>query len=485
MANSSITPIACTNLGSSFTNFSCCYPNDQNNSICDKLFLPPGNLFQNGCPSGDCAAGCSDVTQIYTSQLQANLTGNGALPIARYMACANLPSIASYVNHKVLSKNITQSVQPWIDLNTSDSSLESVTLAVTDCLSSTCERSRNATLCYDYCSPVKLLRNSTSPNLENINACLDQMCSHPIRSLPWADADVIGIGVFSSYVMQCIFIVLLWIGFLGFAIHRHVRKKPERPSDAFKPGRHYQSWIDLLLDFHKSQCYFGATLMIASLTYGIYDVDMLVTFLLTPLTTNSIAPVIFAYLLLVYYRPPSIGTTLLTVVVYILSTLVYWSLYKHLIPLSSDHDGFNEFAVYQQFMFKLSAIPACGGFSGLSVCPNISIGSNFVKSAKDRISDLTPLIWAYSTLVLISLLAYQLYQTRSKQTLDMTTPVWRRAYWLSTVIFLAAIGMQLNVLSISLDLNMINPLDWSFGQIVAVTVWIPPLLEYIYREMTE
>ena len=123
--------------------------------------------------------------------------------------------------------------------------------------------------------------------------------------------------------MQCIFIVILWLGFLGIAIYQHKRSEPERPS---KPGKHYKSWINLLLEFHKSQCFFSATLMIASLNYGIYEVDMLVTFLLTPLATNSILPVIFAYLLLLYYRQSSIGVTLLTISVYILSTLVYWSL---------------------------------------------------------------------------------------------------------------------------------------------------------------
>ena len=45
--------------------------------------------------------------------------------------------------------------------------------------------------------------------------------------------------------------------------------------------------------------------------------------------------------------------------------------------------------------------------------------------------------------------------------------------------------MQLNVLSISIKLNMIDPGGWTFGQIVAVTVWIPPLLEYIDRGMSE
>lgn len=65
----------------------------------------------------------------------------------------------------------------------------------------------------------------------------------------------------------------------------------------------------------------------------------------------------------------------------------------------------------------------------------------------------------------------------------MDSPVWHWAFWFTTILFLAAIGMQLNVLLISTELKMVNPKGWTFGQIVAITVWIPPLLEYIYREM--
>jgi hypothetical protein len=276
--------------------------------------------------------------------------------------------------------------------------------------------------------------------------------------------------------------VILWLGFLGFAIYQHKRSESERPS---KPEKHYKSWINLLLEFHKSQCFFSATLMIASLNYGIYEVDMLVTFLLMPLATNSVLPVVFAYLLLLYYRQSSTGVTLLTMSVYALSTLVYWSLYWHFIPLGDSSDAFN---ICQNFRFKLSALPACGGYSGPSVCPNNEYTSKGLFNASDasrRIKFLTPLIWTYSTLIIFALLAYQLYRWRSKRGPNTDSPVWHWPFWFTTIVFLAAIGMQLNVLSISTELNMINPGAWTFGQIVAVTVWIPPLLEYIYREMSE
>lgn len=222
--------------------------------------------------------------------------------------------------------------------------------------------------------------------------------------------------------------------------------------------------------------------MVASLTYGIYDIDMLVTFMLTPLATNSILPVVFAYLLLLYHKASSVGVTILTAIVYILSTWVYWSLYKHLIPLTENID---EQYIYQQFMFKLSSIRACAGFSGLSICQNITQGSRDVNTARHKLRVLTPLIWTFSTFVFVASLGFQFYQWYSKRGPNTHSPLWQAAYWITTIIFLGAIGMQISVLAISLELKMINPTDWKFGQIVAVTVWLPPLLEYIYREIGE
>jgi len=55
--------------------------------------------------------------------------------------------------------------------------------------------------------------------------------------------------------------------------------------------------------------------------------------------------------------------------------------------------------------------------------------------------------------------------------------------WAITMLcFLIGICFQLSLLSISSSLKMMDNKDWGFGQIVAVVVWVPPLLEYIYSE---
>ena len=242
--------------------------------------------------------------------------------------------------------------------------------------------------------------------------------------------------------------------------------------------------------------------MIAALTYGIYETNMLVTYMLIPLAMNGVLPIAFAYLLLVYYNQPSAGIALLTVTVYILSSVVYWSLYAYLIPIGSKT---TQYDVYEQFMYKLSSIPACGGYSALAVCPeNMVLGTGPVRSAGDKLRVLTPLIWAFSAIVLIGLLGYQLYQWHCKRRNsagynpppEYSDPqranhesrhsmVWCIAFWVTAVAFLAGIGMQVSLLTISTSLKMTDCRKWIFGQIVAVTIWVPPLLEYLYEKSSK
>lgn len=150
--------------------------------------------------------------------------------------------------------------------------------------------------------------------------------------------------------------------------------------------------------------------MIASFTQNIYDTDMLITFMLVPLSTNGIVPIIFAYLLLVYNHKGRFGTTMYTLLAYTLASIVYWSLYAHVSSLSSAPQRL----AYQQFMFKMSAIPACGDYSGLAVCPRYAnVGLEEVRRASRRIRVLTPIIWTLSTIVLFVLLAYRFLRGRS------------------------------------------------------------------------
>lgn len=289
---------------------------------------------------------------------------------------------------------------------------------------------------------------------------------------------------------------------------------PEAP-EAPEPLIHQRTFEAFLVEFHKSQCYFSATIQIASLAYGIFTTDMLITFMLTPLATNGVLPVVFAFVLLFRCGKSTMDATILTTFTWLLASIVYWILYSNIIPINQDIRGDQKrYRAYQQFMYKLSALDACGGFSALAVCPdNFYLGRDDIFAASHNLRVLTPIIWTFSTVCLLATLAGKLtkwrrgrgYQSAQQSEVDAAEegtstgrptgdhhpPFFRSrlgasiTYWLVTFCFLAGIGMQMSLLSIGTSLHMMNRMHWSFGQIVAVTIWAPPLLGYLYDELKE
>jgi len=346
--------------------------------------------------------------------------------------------------------------------------------------------------------------------------------------------------VFSSYILQCVFVAFLFFAFLLYGKPRRaafspaIRKKPkegqsgEVAQPAFHLSRHQKALVDLLENFHQIQCYFSGTLQIAALGWGIFKKDMLATFMFIPLATNGVLPVTFSYLLLNRYAGPRLDHALLTFTCWLLSSIVYWALYSNLMLIDSDIDNYRTF---EQWLYKMSAIPACGGYSALAACPRkTTLGGDVVK-ASNKLIYLTPIIWSFSTLILFILIG--IYVTRwsrawkevtkkgsvtsktmvEKREASPTTagqenspmlptpsiqsdssktshPILSRPYaridalfWLACLGFLAGIGMQMSLLNISSSLKMMDVTNWSFGQVVAVTIWVPPLLSWIYAEV--
>ena len=167
-------------------------------------------------------------------------------------------------------------------------------------------------------------------------------------------------------------------------------------------------------------------------------------------------------------------------------------------------------------MFKLTSLDACGGYSALAVCPNnMRLGRDEIVRASHKLRVLTPIIWAFSTLCLLMAIeekvrkwcASRKYEAQAQSSSieenkhgehepapvqatptglsNASRPPWTSTtiYWLMILCFLAGIGMQLSLFSVSTSLHMTNRKKWSFGQIVALTIWAPPLLGYVYEEI--
>lgn len=186
----------CDNIGDTANGLQCCYLNDRLSPVCQRNFLANNNTFSRGCPSGNCITDCQNIGILYSSENQNDpYEGNGRAPIQRYRTCANVPAMVGYSSQPFLTSALPTSINTYVPADTSQDDLKKVTAAITECLTQTCRASRNKTACESNCSPVNMLTNNTTPNLLGVNQCLNTLCTGGYNSLPFADADVIGIGV--------------------------------------------------------------------------------------------------------------------------------------------------------------------------------------------------------------------------------------------------------------------------------------------------
>lgn len=238
--------------------------------------------------------------------------------------------------------------------------------------------------------------------------------------------------------------------------------------------------------------------MIAILASDIIDANVTMVILLLPLTINGIVPVAFAYVMLVYERLHSSAITLLTVAVYILATVASGILYirlRLLVPSELDY------WTLVQYMYQLSAIESCGGSSALTACPGlISYKREELTDAIKRLVVMSPLVWCVSTAALLGVLATETWAlVERRQSLitrwmrqDMPSSIYIKfgkvrlsslgsaVFWLTTLALVGCVAFHMSLLTIALSAQTFDVGDWGFGQVLAVTVWVPPVLEYLY-----
>lgn len=188
--------IYCENIGSTNGTLNCCYPDDQASPTCRRIFAANATTFSMGCLAGNCIRGCQKDANIYKSLVQDGYLGaDGRGPIRRFQICSNVPAMAGYLSHQALEQDIASSIANNISSNATGDEMSNVTSAITDCLTQTCWHARRQRGCSEPCSAVNMLVNSTIPNVQGINDCLLSLCSTGYDALPYADADVVGIGV--------------------------------------------------------------------------------------------------------------------------------------------------------------------------------------------------------------------------------------------------------------------------------------------------
>lgn len=106
-----------------------------------------------------------------------------------------------------------------------------------------------------------------------------------------------------------------------------------------------------------------------------------------------------------------------------------------------------------------------------------------------------PIVWAWSTLCLLATLTAQLIpgnrdhsELPGGQTGALKPPglfIRSVSHWsvmiVVAVIFGLCLGYQAQMVQKYASMDVIDWDGWKFGQIIAVTVWFPPILDYLHK----
>ncbi|KAL8859002.1 MAG: hypothetical protein Q9178_004483 [Gyalolechia marmorata] len=486
--------------------------------------------FDQLCPSGSCLDACQDLERLYAvippgMQVQAD---NYGLPtripdmITLYGICLGYANItrALHVAQGFIPPKEAAVLNPLFPPSTDDD-LHRVCNGASHCLSETCEKSTNASRCAWECSPSQLLLNSTTPRLSGPYQCLNAIC-HGGVGLPFGNQDVVGVGIpdnkqiTASYVIQSVLVLFSW---LGLAIASWTSfYKPTRSGSAEKAR---EVFLESLNSFQQAQCYFSIPIAVTTLITDPFHLDPVNGYGFLPVAINGFLPQTFNLLQLHRYKRLSWYISSLTFLSWLLSTINFWAIIKY---LSIERIGTRD----AEFR-SLSKIEACGSLNALTLCiqakgvsplgwlfrtklRSTAFGASLLFRSTTIGTLIVPTIWVFCTTVLLLLLGHQCFGSTglkifaSRNRVPPPLPAgfpgkrgmltnFRYMFanpWTATIGFYAASAMfffctiyQGLLYYNYLALDLVDLGGWSFGQIVAITVWVPVISDYLHLQFKE
>jgi len=257
----------------------------------------------------------------------------------------------------------------------------------------------------------------------------------------------------------------------------------KKPKKLYK--NHSQSLVTGMVEFQKAQCYFAFVVQIAGLIYAhsgdlSLDADVI---LLAMASTIGLTPVVFNMQNIMRFGRPSWYILSMTILSWVLSTaLLSWTT----ILLKSTRPNYNENVIY----------PSCAWSNGFKLSSTLSICNNQPYSAIDSPIYLALLwgAWAVSACWLPEIIRHFIRGTSeysknistAPQRLGSKKSFQNRKPSFSIFVFTAswsfAFGSQYFIFYQYFSHSAFSSENWGFGQVIAVTIWIPCLIEYLYLE---
>ena len=294
--------------------------------------------------------------------------------------------------------------------------------------------------------------------------------------------------------MQLGIAIIILLGLLWLTV-RPLRSKTKNED-------HMTNLATALLDFHRAQCYFItaieiAALVLASQAYNdfknnkppaVFDI-----LLALPLSLNGIVPVAFSLSCIALYSRLSWHIILLSTVPIALSTAVLALTNIWILRISDafgpDMLGVNNAGVAYQYIPTFTAV-ICGSRSG---------NLKNVLNRRDIRFAIIWLIYTYCIAWALWCLLMQVFKNGTKNSLRarmlaglknsclgrlesvLRNKLAAYGFAISLVIWGLCFVYDFYLYSLFTRSNLVSG-EWSFGQIIAVTVWIPSIVELLYIE---
>lgn len=496
--------------------------------------------FASLCPGGNCIQACKDQGRLFRHQgtnaanatfTTADLDGDGSPgPVAAekpgdvtfFGICTNLgnatalaleQSNASPVRSFFADPRGVASINATAPPESQEADpVAAIALNIAECFSDTCDITKNPKgkyHCGDACSTSVLLSGGALEVAPALRVCAARLCSDS-SVLPYADQDVLGIGVLVSYYIQGILLLICTVVFMASAARQMLvlkRPKPILPQKLRSPMNAFLS----------AQAYFGISAAVASFAMEPAMVDALNGYaLLSVVVMGFLCPVYTLFLLSTHTtRLPRFGL-LLTMASWAINSVVFYMLVGHL-------DTFGKPKV-QGSLRQLFEVSSCAGSSAMMLCEELVNITPFTRlffffNRRTIVNiRLIPLLWGWATLVLLGLLVLEVLKKRRSRRAGPghvsnqgekrkanppsgtnQTASWRR--WtvdpirhilsipagklslmcLICIMFVLCLAYEYELVHGYSMMNVIDKVHWTFGQVVAVLFWIPPFLDAIHE----
>ena len=264
-----------------------------------------------------------------------------------------------------------------------------------------------------------------------------------------------------------------------------------------QPQKHLETLVTALVEFHKVQCYFAGAIQIAAAVFAVEVIrvtqDYASAEMLFILATNSSVPIIFTLIAIQRYGQQSwyliflsLSCFLLSTMTLILSYVVFWRFNNRLGYLRSnqveDCGGHDYASLFASWCGSNVPFPTKIDYSTIKSGWNWALWTNCAA-------------WLLYCILERSLGQNSVSNARAARLLQKTVrwvSVWMRplfeTIWLTRLQYLlfaaswsTALGYQIFLYSIPFTHAQVATM-WTFGQVVAITVWTPCIAEYLYLE---